>query len=219
MKADHEQLRELLGLYILGGLRRDEARAFEAHLNDCPVCQQEAAELESLPGMLDAVPRDEAMELAVPPLEEIEQNTKRLLHELALRRRKARRRVAGLVTAVAAASLVIGAVAGPVVTAPEQEMDSYTMASSRGLQVDLDLVYKRWGTELALDGEQLPNSGVLSLWVTDSSGKSRQVATWKATPAGRARLTAATAVGTDEIVRVEIKNDAEVPVASVVTRD
>lgn len=219
MKADHEQLRELLGLYILGGLRRDEAKAFEAHLNDCPVCQQEAAELESLPGMLDAVPRDEAMELAAPPLEEIEQNTKQLLHELALRRRKARRRVAGLVTAVAAASLVIGAVAGPVITAPQQEMDSYTMASSRGLQVDLDLVYKRWGTELALDGEQLPNSGVLSLWVTDSTGKARQVATWKATPAGRARLTAATAVGTDEIVRVEIKNDAEVPVASVVTRD
>ena len=37
--------------------------------------------------------------------------------------------------------------------------------------------------------------------------------------AGRARLTAATEVETEEIVRVEIKNDAAVPVASVVTRD
>jgi hypothetical protein len=218
MKHNHEQLSELIGLYVLGGLEPSERRAFDQHLRDCPECTAELARLECLPALLDGVPREVALELAQPSPSDVEHNTKRLLSELHMRRRQQRRRVAGLVALVAAASLVIGAVAGPAVTGPRQVKDSYTMSASSGLEVQLDLVHKGWGTELAMDGERLPDSGVLSLWVTDSTGKAHEVATWKATQAGRARLSAATAVETEEIVRVEIKDADKVPVASVVTR-
>jgi len=219
MKPNHDQLRQLIGLYVLGGLDPGERRAFDDHLRSCPACEAELAELEGLPALLDAIPRDVALELAEDTEADVARNTKRLMSELHVRRRKQRRRVAGLVALVAAASLVVGAVVGPMVTKPQQTVDSYTMTASSGLEVQLDLVYKAWGTELAMDGERLPNSGILSLWITDSTGEAREVASWKATPAGRARLSAATAVDTEEIVRVEIKDADKVPVASVVTRD
>jgi anti-sigma factor RsiW len=47
--------RFLLGVYLLGGLSGTEEAAVEAHLADCPRCQAECGELESVPGLLDLV--------------------------------------------------------------------------------------------------------------------------------------------------------------------
>lgn len=54
----------MLGAYLLGGLERAEARAFEEHLETCADCRRELAELESLPALLDAVPVPDAVALA-----------------------------------------------------------------------------------------------------------------------------------------------------------
>jgi hypothetical protein len=41
-----EEIRELAALYALGALTQHEARSFEIHLRDCPICQSELIRLE-----------------------------------------------------------------------------------------------------------------------------------------------------------------------------
>ena len=77
-----EEQHQLLGLYILGGLDRHERATFLEHLADCPECRREAAELESLPDLLDALPRNAALDLESPPPHEVEQRTRELVDEL-----------------------------------------------------------------------------------------------------------------------------------------
>jgi hypothetical protein len=213
-----EEQHQLLGLYILGGLDRHERAAFEEHLADCLECRRDAAELESLPDLLDALPRDAALDLESPPPHELEERTRELVDELALRRRKERRRWTGLVAAVAGVCLVAGASVGPLLAQQLQPAsDTYTMTADGGLQVELALVNKTWGTEMDVAGEKLPQDGILTLWVTGKSGYTYQVASWQATPAGRATLTASCAMNTDEIAKVELRNDADATLAAVST--
>ena len=61
-----KELHELLGAYVLGGLDDADRARFEDHLQQCGMCRGELADLESLPGLLDAVPVPDAVALAVP---------------------------------------------------------------------------------------------------------------------------------------------------------
>jgi anti-sigma-K factor RskA len=51
--AEHEQLGELAGLYVLGGLAATERRAFEEHMATCEVC---AEEVRALGAVAQALP-------------------------------------------------------------------------------------------------------------------------------------------------------------------
>ena len=53
--AEHEELQQLLGAFVLGGLDTAEHHAFSRHLRNCQVCQREAAQLSGLPALLDLV--------------------------------------------------------------------------------------------------------------------------------------------------------------------
>jgi len=48
----HEQLHQLLGAYLLGGLSDDDHRAFTEHLRACAACQQELGQVSGLPRLL-----------------------------------------------------------------------------------------------------------------------------------------------------------------------
>ena len=50
---EHERLRLDVAGYVLGGLTTHEQGAFEGHLATCPTCQDELAELDPLPVLLD----------------------------------------------------------------------------------------------------------------------------------------------------------------------
>ena len=56
----HREASEALGAYLLEALPDDEREAFEAHLADCPICQEEIAQLQIV---ADALPG------AAPPIE------------------------------------------------------------------------------------------------------------------------------------------------------
>ncbi|MFD1213670.1 anti-sigma factor family protein [Arthrobacter sp. GCM10027362] len=215
MREGHEGLRLLLGAYVLGGIEPGERLLLEHHLAGCARCRAELAELQALPDALAALTREEAMALAGPAPGPARDMARGLMAELARRRRRARRLTAALIAGVAAACLAIGAAAGPLVLHPTQETENYTMTASSGLQVELDLVHRAWGTELAVNGAMLPDQGVFSLWLTDRTGVDWQIATWQATPTGKARLVASTATMPEDITCVEIRNGRDAPVAAV----
>ena len=64
---------------------------------------------------------------------------------------------------------------------------------------------------------KLPTQGRFTLWVVDESGQAVQVATWGATPAGAAILTAASAVPTPQIKSVEVRRDSGETIAAATT--
>ncbi|WP_427016308.1 zf-HC2 domain-containing protein [Pseudarthrobacter sp. P1] len=224
--ADHAALHHLVGAYILGGLEPRELALFELHLALCPRCVGELESLESLSGFLDAVPAEAAIasrstpaglasqaqggstEQADSPDRAGQASMGTLMEKLAARRRRARWRAAALVSGVAAAFLAIGLVAGPSVTAHPKPEESFTTSTASGPQVQLGLVKKAWGTELALDGHSLPARGILSLWVKDKSGSYDRAASWSATAQGQAKVTGATPVSIEDVASIEIRDAA-----------
>jgi hypothetical protein len=222
--VDVSELHQLLGAYLLGGLESAEAAAFDQHLGACADCRHELDDVASLPALLDAIPVSDAVALAaaasasrdraqVPP--ESVPVPRRLLDELAARRRKVRRRWVAAVAAAAAACLAVGVGAGPLLSPAAKPDASYSVAASSGLQVTVGLVKKTWGTELAVDGRSLPVDGTLSLWVKDRDGGEDRACAWTATPTGRVRITGATPVQLARIASVEMRDQRQQAVAVI----
>lgn len=220
----------LLGAYLLGGLEPADVAAFEQHLDSCAECRAELDELASLPALLDAVPVGHAVSLpgvaagvgvaAVGPVQPREDVggvpvPRRLLDELALRRRKVRLRWSAAVAAAAAACLAVGVLAGPLLSPPTKPDASYSVQAGDGVQFTVGLVKKTWGTELAVDGRSLPVEGTFSLWVKDRDGGEDRACAWTATPSGRVRITGATPVQLASIASVEMRNGQQQTVAVI----
>ena len=215
-----KELHELLGAYVLGGLDAADKARFEDHLQQCGMCRDELADLESLPGLLAAVPVPDAVALAIPaarmPAVDTPSNVPQpVLDELAARRRTARRRLAAFVGAVAAACLALGFAAAPLLAPANKPDASYSVEADTGIEVTVGMVKKTWGTELAVDGRSLPNKGKLSLWVKDRAGTEDRACAWMATPSGRARVTSATPLPFASIASVELRNEQQQTIAVI----
>ncbi|MCX2748537.1 zf-HC2 domain-containing protein [Arthrobacter sp. MI7-26] len=221
-------LHQLLGAYLLGGLEPDEARAFEEHLEFCADCRRELGELESLPALLDAVPVPDAVALAAgrPAVERpsdarsllgsfSESLPQPILLKMAARRRKSRRRWMALVSAVAAACLGLGVLAGPLLNQPPKPDASYSVQTDNGLQLTVGLVRKSWGTELQLEGRSMPLQGTMYLWVKGRDGNEELACGWTATSSGHIKVTGATPVQLAGISGVELRDDAQKTVAVI----
>lgn len=216
---------QLLGAYLLGGLEPADIAAFDRHLESCAECRAELDELASLPALLDAVPVSDAVALtgvaaAAGPVQAAQGTgvvpvPKRLLDELALRRRKVRVRWSAAVAAAAAACLAVGVLAGPLLSPPAKPDASYSVQAGDGVQFTVGLVKKTWGTELAVDGRSLPVDGTFSLWVKDRDGGEDRACAWTATPSGRVRITGATPVQLTSIASVEMRNGQQQTVAVI----
>lgn len=220
MKPDHDEIQQLLGAYVLGGLEPSEREVLENHLAECADCRSEHADLNQLPAVLDTLNSDEAESTRASHGQQARgehemQAVVSLMDKMTQRRRKERRRAGILVAAVAAACFALGILLGPVVNTPEQTVDQFTMSGTSGAVVEVDLVHKQWGTEIVLDGENLPTSGELTLWITSSNGTVKEVATWTATDGGAVRLTGATATKPAQISGVSIGGAGQGEVASV----
>jgi len=211
-------LHHLLGAYVLGGLDPADAAAFEAHLQDCGACRKELAVMEKVPMLLDALPVPDAVALTSVPGGSGEAGAgvpARLFDELGRRRRMVRRRWAALAGAVAAACLAVGLAVGPLLVRPPQPDATYSVASGGGLQVNIDMARKTWGTELAVSGSSLPADGTLSLWVRDRAGGEDRACAWTATPSGKVKVTGATPIQLGSISSVELRDGAQHPVAVI----
>lgn len=218
------ELHRLLGAYLLGGLGTEDAAAFEQHLESCAECRLGLDELASLPALLDAVPVADAVALtAVAAAAGTGQAlpaagttvSARLLKELSVRRRRARRRWSAVLAAAAATCLALGVLVGPLLNQPPKPDASYSVQAGDGLQFTVGLVKKTWGTELAVDGRSLPVDGTFSLWVKDRDGGEDRACAWTATPSGRVRITGATPVQLASIASVEMRNSQQQTVAVI----
>ncbi|MEZ0073039.1 anti-sigma factor [Planotetraspora sp. GP83] len=97
-----DDVRMSLGAYVLGALDDEEAAQVEEHLDGCPACRAELAELSGLPPLLARVSEEDIQHAGTPPRAVLD----RLVAASARRSRRSR------VLLALAASVVVAALGG-----------------------------------------------------------------------------------------------------------
>jgi anti-sigma factor RsiW len=185
--------RDLLGAYVLGGLGPEETAVVEQHLETCPRCGREYAELASLPELLDlAGSADSEPEAPPPALEEA------VLDRFARERRnRASRswrpsrslRVGAALAAAAAAAVGALAVAG-VFSSSRAEAFGHVDMKGREGGASAELRAVRAGTEmrLAVWGLDRARPGVYEVWCISEKGRWVSGGTFNVDRDGRAEV-------------------------------
>src|SRR5215469_9209397 len=111
------EIRQALGVYVLGAIEPAERAQVDEHLAHCPDCREELANLAGLPAMLRKVPMVEAERLAASDaeLDVTEMPSEEMLESLVARTANVRRIHRWRRLAVAAAVIVLAFGGGAVV--------------------------------------------------------------------------------------------------------
>ena len=215
MSADHDQLRRLLGGYLLGGLDDADTDRLDAHLRDCDECRAELDRLGPVPELLRSL-RDAAPAAVSAGSRPTPARIEGLLARMRAERSRERRRGLGrrLAAVAAVVLLVAGGVgvivsrdqdppAGPPVAAPSRPAATpsqpvvtavFQAADGSGLTGQAVLTGKTWGVSVDLNVEKLPGRGPFVCQVGRTDGTQEQAAIWGPTPSGRARVTGASSI-------------------------
>jgi anti-sigma factor RsiW len=186
-------IRQALGIYVVGAIDPAERTVVDVHLGTCPDCREELAGLAGLPALLGRVPTDEAERLILhgddigdpqPPAELLDS----LLSRVAVRRSSRRW---NFIAAAAAAVLI--AVAGgavgaryidpgghPSAAAPARTALDVASATNQWTHVTAVVSYsgRSWGTQMAVRVTGIPAGTACSLWVVDSNGHRSSAGSW-----------------------------------------
>jgi hypothetical protein len=214
-----DDLAEWDAAYVLGALSLEDRRTYENYLAANPARSAELTELAGMPGILNALSRDEAVALTdlagAPPSQDRPDNVSSLAQAAAKRQQRSRRTWLATAVAFAAALAITGGVVGatvfprspaPVSTVAMQAMQPTPRG---GLTAELAVTEKKWGTELnwacQYTKDWSRNVGSYDIVVTTHDGVQSAVGSWK--PAGdeATGLSAATSIPTSQIRTVDIR--------------
>ena len=214
-----DDLSEWDAAYVLGALSLEDRRTYENYLADNPARAAELTDLAGMPGILNALSRDEAVALTdlagAPPSQDRPDNVASLAHAAAKRQQRSRRTWLATAVAAAAALAITGGSSVPTVfprsPAPAQTVAMQAMQPTPrgGLTAELAVTEKKWGTELnwACQYTKDWSRDVASydIVVTTHDGVQSAVGSWK--PAGdeATGLSAATSIPTSQIRTVDIR--------------
>ena len=146
-------IRQALGIYVVGAIDPAERAVVDIHLGTCPDCREELAGLAGLPALLGRVPADEAERLILhnddlhdpqPPAELLDSLLKRVAE------RRTSRRWSGILAAAAAAIIIAvagGAVGARIIAPGGQAAEVVTATNSQtGVSAIVSYSGKSWGT-------------------------------------------------------------------------
>jgi hypothetical protein len=172
-----------VGAYALGLLGPEDQRAFEEHLDGCPVCQADLAGFSGMKDLLTGIgPVPSATE------EPTEAEVVDLVRRRARDQRSQRRRrvwqtglsAAAAVVLVAGAVFVGRAIAGQPVSAPALAGQVHTATSQlTGVTGTVGLVPKTWGTAVTLQLFRVSGPLKCELVAVPRTGKSEVMGSWQ----------------------------------------
>jgi hypothetical protein len=193
--AGCREIRQALGVYVLGAIDPAERALVDEHLSSCLECREELASLAGLPAMLRKVPIVEAERLTAP-----EQDPElagvpsaELLTSLIARTSNVRRIHRWRTVAAAAAVAVVALGGGAFVAnalqpsgapAPPGHVHTVTWHQTRGsgpAGAHLTVRYRHepWGTQMEVNVTGLQPGSVCQFQVTDATGGRSMVGSWK----------------------------------------
>ncbi len=217
--TNDDNLAEWDAAYILGALSVDERLEYERYLAANPVRAAELTGLAGLPGILNALTRDEAAalieEVDIQPAAERPLDLMPSLARAAARKqRRSRRTFFAAAVASAAALLIAGGIVGSTVLPRESTVTAVAMqpmepAGRAGITAALAVTEKKWGTRLDWGCEYTKdwskNVESYDMVVTTADGVQTVVGSWR--PAGdeASGLAASTTIPKSQIRSVDIR--------------
>jgi hypothetical protein len=213
--------------YVLGSLSSAERLEYERHFADCPSCAAAIAELAGLPGLLSKVPAAQVAELLENPQPIPVPSTllPRLVRSARRRQRRTRRLIAGGIVAAAAAAAAIVLLIPLVFSTPNSsptavgtaQFVSLNQVVTSPITASVSLTPERWGTSIKMDcryaaaaataaPDYTPGKSLeYELYVTDTSGVARRVASWTATPGSAVEPWGSTNLSIADIRSVDVR--------------
>ena len=222
MSPDHDELRRLLGGYLLGGLDEADTDRLDAHLRDCDECRDELDRLAPVPELLQRLPdAQRAFDAAAQPLislsarpsqENVEGLLRRMRAERTRENRMARVRwLAAAAVVLVAAVIAVGVLRTNRQTEPPQALPSaqlvtapFEAAAGSGLAGEAVLTPKTWGVSVALNVSKLRGQGPFLCQVRSMGGQVEQAAAWGPTPSGNAKVIGASSFQIGEVSSVTV---------------
>jgi hypothetical protein len=222
MSPDHDDLRRLLGGYLLGGLDEADTDRLDAHLRDCDECRDELDRLAPVPELLQRLPDAQraagggAQPLismsARPSQENVEGLLRRMRAERTRENRMARVRwLAAAAVVLVAAVIGVGVIRGSQEHPPSQALPSpelvtaqFEAAQGSGLTGEAVLTPKTWGVSIALDVTKLRGEGPFLCQVKSMRGEVEQAAAWGPTPSGNAKVIGASSIQLRDVKSVSV---------------
>jgi anti-sigma factor RsiW len=221
--AEHDELRRLLGGYLLGGLDDADTDRLDAHLRDCDECRAELERLAPVPELLQRLPDAQrtagpgAQALvslsARPSAENIESLLAKMRAERSRENRVARVRwLAAAAVVLVAAAIGFGVIRGdrsgptPQALPPSaaQVTAQFEPAAGSGMTGQAVLMPKAWGVSVALDVSRLHGEGPFRCQVRKTSGEIEQAAVWGPTVTGNAKVIGASSFQVDNVSAILI---------------
>ena len=184
------EIRQALGVYVLGAIDPAERAQVEAHLATCPGCREELASLAGLPAMLRKVPVVEAERLGAPDAESDLSvvPSDDMLQSLVARTANVRRihRWRGVLAAAAAVIVALGGGAA-IATALQPSSPGgvaehwHTALGSGATGIHLTVMYRpvESGTLIKANVTGLPPGAVCQFEVVDGHGKVMPLGSWQ----------------------------------------
>ena len=229
--AGCREIRQALGVYVLGAIDPAERAMVDEHLSSCQECREELASLAGLPALLRKVPIVEAERLAAP-----EQDPElagvpsaEMLTSLVARtanvRRVRRSRTVAAAAAVAIVALGGGAFVANALQSPGTPPPGIGSASSwhqtsgtgavAGAHLTVRYRNEPWGTQMEVNVTGLQPGSVCQFQVTDATGGKSMVGSWTAW-SGTAWYPASTWLGEQELRSFQVIIDGKVVAAAPV---
>jgi len=183
------EIRQLLGVYVVGAIDPAERVIVDEHLGQCPQCRDELAGLAGLPAMLSRVPGADVERLALEPsgLPEMTEPPAELLNSL-LRRVAAKRRTRlwrGAVAVAASVAIAAGAATVGTELATSQPQFAADVANGADAQTHVAAVVNYtetpWhGTALRVQVSGIKPGTFCEFWIIGPHGRFH-AASWTAT--------------------------------------
>jgi hypothetical protein len=188
-------IRQSLGVYVVGAIDPAERTLVDDHLGTCPDCREELAGLAGLPAMLGRVPGSDAERLISSSTEvkDLEEPPAELLSSL-LRRvaeRRAVRRWRGLAAAAAAVIIAVaGGAAGARILAPgvhpagpaQAHGPSTETVSATDPRTHVSAVIRytgrSWGTKMDVWVAGIKDGTTCEVWAVNGSGQRWSAGSW-----------------------------------------
>jgi Putative zinc-finger len=223
--AGCREIRQALGVYVLGAIDPAERAQVDEHLSSCPECREELASLAGLPAMLRKVPIVEAERLAAPEQdpELVGVPSAQMLTSLIARTANVRRvhrwRTVAAAAAVAIVALGGGAFVANALQSPGSQgpgqvsVPAWHQSSGNGPAAGTHLTvrYRRepWGTQMEVNVTGLQPGSVCQFQVTDATGGKSVVGSWTAWP-GTYWYPASTWLGEQQLRSFQVTVDGKV---------
>lgn len=214
-----EEVKFSLGVYLVGAIDPDERAAVDVHLQDCPRCRAELADLAMVPALLDKLSLDDLAEVAPLPVatddlfvriaarvEADESGSDGTATDLAKVVELPKWRRWRVVAAAAAVVIVVGGASATAVSVLHSTSDgpNWHKATAGPVSMSIAVSSQATGSALRVAVSGLPEDEDCWLYAVADDGTKELVSRWEATYAGEAQVTGSTTIPAAELNRLEL---------------